>query len=103
MVFQATFNNISAISRRSVLLVGETGENHDLSQIIANHEIMLIIVLLLFAKTSFLDLFLTESVLILVRQRTDRILCSRCVSLKIMRMDGLFTLRLEFMFLIYYL
>jgi hypothetical protein len=24
----ATFNNISAISRRSVVLVGETGENH---------------------------------------------------------------------------
>ena len=32
---------------------------------------MLIIVLLLFAKTSFLVLFLAESVLILVRQRTN--------------------------------
>ena len=28
MVFSATFNNISAMSWRSVLLVGETGENH---------------------------------------------------------------------------
>jgi hypothetical protein len=28
MVFNATFNNISVISWRSVLLVGETGENH---------------------------------------------------------------------------
>ena len=28
MVFNATFNNISAISWRSVLLVDETGENH---------------------------------------------------------------------------
>jgi len=28
MVFNATFNNISAISWRSVLLVEETGENH---------------------------------------------------------------------------
>jgi len=27
-VFNATFNNISAISWRSVLLVDETGENH---------------------------------------------------------------------------
>jgi hypothetical protein len=35
-VYKATFNNISAISRRSVLLVEETGvpgEIHDLSQI----------------------------------------------------------------------
>ena len=28
MVFNATFNNISAISCRLVLLVEETGENH---------------------------------------------------------------------------
>ena len=28
MVFKVTFNNISVISWRSVLLVGETGENH---------------------------------------------------------------------------
>jgi len=28
MVFNATFNDISAISWRSVLLMGETGENH---------------------------------------------------------------------------
>jgi hypothetical protein len=28
MMFNATFNNISAISWRSVLLVEETGENH---------------------------------------------------------------------------
>ena len=36
MVFNATFNNISAISWRSVLLMEETGvpgENHDLSQV----------------------------------------------------------------------
>ena len=30
IVFNATFNNISIISWRSVLLVEETGENHDL-------------------------------------------------------------------------
>ena len=29
MVFNATVNNISVISWRSVLLVGETGENHE--------------------------------------------------------------------------
>ena len=28
MVFNATFNNISVISRRSVLFAEETGENH---------------------------------------------------------------------------
>ena len=28
MVFNATFNNISVITRQSVLLVEETGENH---------------------------------------------------------------------------
>jgi len=36
MVFNTTFNNISVISWRSVLLVEETGvhrENHDLSQV----------------------------------------------------------------------
>ena len=36
MVFNDTFNNISVISWRSVLLVGETGvpgENHDLPQV----------------------------------------------------------------------
>ena len=36
MVFNTTFNNISVISWRSDLLVGETGvpgENHDLSQV----------------------------------------------------------------------
>jgi hypothetical protein len=31
MVFNATFNNISAISWQSVLLVEETGENHRLT------------------------------------------------------------------------
>jgi hypothetical protein len=34
MVFNATYNSISAISWQSVLLVEETGENH---QPIANH------------------------------------------------------------------
>ena len=34
MVFNATFNNISVISWRSVLLVDETGENH---QPVASH------------------------------------------------------------------
>jgi hypothetical protein len=34
MVFNATFNNISVISWRSVLLVDETGENH---QPVATH------------------------------------------------------------------
>ena len=34
MVFNATFNNISVISWRSVLLVEETGETTDLSQVI---------------------------------------------------------------------
>jgi hypothetical protein len=33
MMFNATFNNISVISWRSVLLVEETGENHHLSQV----------------------------------------------------------------------
>jgi hypothetical protein len=36
MMFNTTFNNISAISWRPVLLVEETGvprENHDLSQV----------------------------------------------------------------------
>jgi len=33
IVFNATFNNISAILWRSVLLVEETGENHRLSQV----------------------------------------------------------------------
>jgi hypothetical protein len=33
IVFNATFNNISASSWRSVLLVEETRENHDLSQV----------------------------------------------------------------------
>ena len=33
MVFNATFNNISFISRRSVLFMEETGENTDLSQV----------------------------------------------------------------------
>jgi SpoU rRNA methylase family enzyme len=28
MVFSTTFNNISVISRQSVLMVEETGENH---------------------------------------------------------------------------
>jgi hypothetical protein len=32
-VLSATFNNISVISWRSVLLVGETAENHDLPQV----------------------------------------------------------------------
>ena len=33
MVFSATFNNISVISCRSVLLVEEAGENHRLLQV----------------------------------------------------------------------
>jgi uncharacterized membrane protein len=33
IVLSATFNNISVLSWRSVLLVGETGENHDLPQV----------------------------------------------------------------------
>jgi hypothetical protein len=33
VVFNTTFNNISVISWRSVLLVEETGENHDLPQV----------------------------------------------------------------------
>ena len=33
MVFNATFNNISAILWRSVLLMEETGVNHRLSQV----------------------------------------------------------------------
>ena len=33
MVFNTTFNNISVISWQSVLLVKETGENTDLSQV----------------------------------------------------------------------
>jgi len=33
IVFNVTFNNISIISWRSVLLVEETGENHDLSHV----------------------------------------------------------------------
>jgi len=32
-LFNATFNNISVISWRSVLLVKETGENHENEQI----------------------------------------------------------------------
>jgi hypothetical protein len=31
MVFNATFNNISVISWRSILLVADTGENHNIS------------------------------------------------------------------------
>jgi len=34
MVFNATFNNISIISRRSVLLMEETGEHH---RLVASH------------------------------------------------------------------
>jgi hypothetical protein len=33
MVLNTTFNNISVISWRSVLMMEETGENHDLSQV----------------------------------------------------------------------
>ena len=33
MVFNATFNNILVESCRSVLMVEETGENNDLSQV----------------------------------------------------------------------
>ena len=33
MVLNPTFNNIPVISWRSVLLVEETGENHDLPQV----------------------------------------------------------------------
>jgi hypothetical protein len=33
MVFSATYNNMSAISWLSALMVEETGENHDLPQI----------------------------------------------------------------------
>jgi hypothetical protein len=42
MVFIATFNNMSAISRRSVLLAEEIGETTDLPQVIAKfYHIML--------------------------------------------------------------
>ena len=42
MVFNATFKNISVVSWQSVLLVEETGENHDLSQVADKfHQIML--------------------------------------------------------------
>ena len=34
MVFNSTFNNISVISWRQVLLVDETEENHNMSQVI---------------------------------------------------------------------
>jgi hypothetical protein len=37
MIFNATFNNISVISWRSVLLLEETGENTDLSQVTDKH------------------------------------------------------------------
>ena len=33
MVLNTTFNNISVISWRSVLMMEETGENHDLLQV----------------------------------------------------------------------
>ena len=33
MVLNTTFKNISVISWRSVLMMEETGENHDLSQV----------------------------------------------------------------------
>jgi hypothetical protein len=33
MVINTTFNNISVLSWQSVLLMEETGENHDLSQV----------------------------------------------------------------------
>ena len=36
MVLNTTFNNISVISRRSVLLVEKTGENHWQSQVTDN-------------------------------------------------------------------
>jgi hypothetical protein len=42
MVFNATVNNIKALSCRSVLLVEETGEKNDLSQVTVKHyQIML--------------------------------------------------------------
>ena len=42
MLFNATFNNISVILWRSVLLVEETGESTDLSQVTDKlHHIML--------------------------------------------------------------
>jgi len=37
MVFNATFNNISVISWRSVLLVGETGEPRENHPPVASH------------------------------------------------------------------
>ena len=43
MVFNATFNNISVISWRSVLLVKKTGvpgENLNLSQVIISHNVV---------------------------------------------------------------
>jgi len=36
-VFNATFIDISALSSRSVLLMEETGENTDLSQVTGKH------------------------------------------------------------------
>ena len=44
MGFSVTFNNISVISWRTILLVEETGENHDLSQVTDKlYHIMLVI------------------------------------------------------------
>ena len=114
MVFNVTFNNISVISRRSVLLVEQTGEDH---RPVANHcqswnyvNYCFIIIRQNIFPGSFSSRISFNSRTTAHRLSigryfcpTDRILCSRCVSLKIMRMDGLFTLRLEFMFLIYYL
>jgi len=37
MMFNATFNNISAISWRSVLLVKETGEHSENHRLVASH------------------------------------------------------------------
>jgi hypothetical protein len=40
MAFNATFNNISVISWRSVLLGEETGKNTDLSQVTLSHNVV---------------------------------------------------------------
>ena len=114
MVFSVTFNNISVISRRSVLLVEETRENH---RPVANHcqSWNYVNYCFIFIRQNFFPGSFSSRISFNSRTTahrlsigryfclTDSSLCSRCVSLKIMRMDGIFTFRLEFMFSMHYL